>query len=179
MRKTILLATSFILTTLIVTSCSGSKPKDSKLKTTGVDETSLVATANGEKEGSEASLNEEKEAIHYESYTYTKSFKEEELEKGPSDVLDFRKRKNDKFIGIKFADGQSGTLVYRDGYFYNYTIREKTEVRFASKEDGLQKIWDDSRLLQDAGASIANFAMKKAGPRKKDGTPDMRYKANH
>jgi hypothetical protein len=93
-------------------------------------------------------------------------------------VLDFRKRKNDKFIGIKFSDGHSGTLVYRDGFFYNYTIREKTEVRFASKEDGLQRIWDDSRLLQDAGATIASFAMRKAGPRKKDGTPDLRYRAN-
>jgi hypothetical protein len=137
-----------------------------------------ASTDTEESKSSDASPADEKEAIHYETYNYTKSFKEEELEKGPSHALDFRKRKNDKFIGIKFADGHSGTLVYRDGFFYNYTIREKTEVRFASKEDGLQRIWDDSRLLKDAGAAIASFSMRKSGPRKKDGTPDMRYKAN-
>jgi hypothetical protein len=178
MVKSILFPMSFMLATILLTSCDDIKPKNSK--TGDLTDTTLVSTPNADKtnEDSEASLADQKEAIQYESYNYTKSFKEEELEKGPSDVLDFRKRKNDKFIGIKFSDGHSGTLVYRDGYFYNYTIREKTEVRFASKEDGLQRIWDDSRLLQDAGASIANFAMKKAGPRKKDGTPDMRYKGN-
>jgi hypothetical protein len=178
MKKSILFPMSFILASILLTSCGDIKPK--KSKTSDLTDTTSVSTPNSDKtnEDSEASLADQKEAIHYESYNYTKSFKEEELEKGPSDVLDFRKRKNDKFIGIKFSDGHSGTLVYRDGYFYNYTIREKTEVRFASKEDGLQRIWDDSRLLQDAGASIASFTMKKAGPRKKDGTPDMRYKAN-
>jgi hypothetical protein len=158
--------------------CGGANQKNNPLKNSELE--NKLASANETAAAEESGVPEEelKEAVQYESYTYTKSFKEEELEKGPSDVLDFRKRKNDKFIGIKFSDGHSGTLVYRDGFFYNYTIREKTEVRFASKEDGLQRIWDDSRLLQDAGASIANFAMKKAGPRKKDGTPDMRYKAN-
>jgi hypothetical protein len=181
MKKLTLLPLSFVLTAAILQGCDGNKLQDSKLKTAGIEDTTLVSTANGDKvpEDSEASLADKKEAIQYESYTYTKSFKEEELEKGPSDILDFRKRKNDKFIKVKFTDGHSGTLVFRDGFFYNYTIREKTEVRFASKEDGLQRIWDDSRLLQDAGASIANFAMRKAGPRKKDGTPDMRYRANH
>ncbi len=180
MKKFTLFPLSLVLTATILLGCDENKPNGSKLKTAGLEDTTLASTAIEEEdmEESEAPIIDAKEAIHYESYTYTKSFKEEELEKGPSDILDFRKRENDKFMKVKFSDGHSGTLVFRDGYFYNYTIREKSEVRFASKEDGLQRIWDDSRLLQDAGASIASFATKKAGPRKKDGTPDMRYKAN-
>ncbi len=179
MKKITLLPLSFVLTAAILIGCGGANQKDKPLKNSELENEMASANEAAALEESAVPPEDLKEAIHYETYTYTKSFKEEELEKGPSDVLDFRKRKNDKFIGIKFADGQKGTLVFRDGFFYNYTIREKTEVRFASKEDGLQKIWDDSRLLQDAGASIANFAMRKAGPRKKDGTPDMRYRANH
>lgn len=178
MKKPLLFPVLLMLMASTIMGCGGANQKNNPLKNSELE--NKLASANETAAAEESGVPEEelKEAVQYESYTYTKSFKEEELEKGPSDVLDFRKRKNDKFIGIKFSDGHSGTLVYRDGFFYNYTIREKTEVRFASKEDGLQKIWDDSRLLQDAGASIANFAMKKAGPRKKDGTPDMRYKAN-
>ncbi len=179
MKKELLYPVLLMLIASSIIGCGGANQKDKPLKNSELENQMASANEAAALEESAVPAEDLKEAIHYETYTYTKSFKEEELEKGPSDVLDFRKRKNDKFIGIKFADGQSGTLVYRDGYFYNYTIREKTEVRFASKEDGLQKIWDDSRLLQDAGASIANFAMKKAGPRKKDGTPDMRYRANH
>jgi hypothetical protein len=178
MKKPLLFPVLLMLMASTIMGCGGANQKNNPLKNSELE--NKLASANETAAAEESGVPEEelKEAVQYESYTYTKSFKEEELEKGPSDVLDFRKRKNDKFIGIKFSDGHSGTLVYRDGFFYNYTIREKTEVRFASKEDGLQRIWDDSRLLQDAGASIANFAMKKAGPRKKDGTPDMRYKAN-
>jgi hypothetical protein len=178
MKKPLLFPVLLMLMASSIMGCGGANQKNNPLKNSELE--NKLASANETAAAEESGVPEEelKEAVQYESYTYTKSFKEEELEKGPSDVLDFRKRKNDKFIGIKFSDGHSGTLVYRDGFFYNYTIREKTEVRFASKEDGLQRIWDDSRLLQDAGASIANFAMKKAGPRKKDGTPDMRYKAN-
>ncbi len=178
MKKPLWFPVLLMLMASSIMGCGGANQKNNPLKNSELE--NKLASANETAAAEESGVPEEelKEAVQYESYTYTKSFKEEELEKGPSDVLDFRKRKNDKFIGIKFSDGHSGTLVYRDGFFYNYTIREKTEVRFASKEDGLQKIWDDSRLLQDAGASIANFAMKKAGPRKKDGTPDMRYKAN-
>lgn len=178
MKKPLLFPVLLMLMASSIIGCGGANQKNIPLKNSELE--NKLASANETEAAEESGVPEEelKEAVQYESYTYTKSFKEEELEKGPSDVLDFRKRKNDKFIGIKFSDGHSGTLVYRDGFFYNYTIREKTEVRFASKEDGLQRIWDDSRLLQDAGASIANFAMKKAGPRKKDGTPDMRYKAN-
>lgn len=116
--------------------------------------------------------------VHYDSYTFPKKYAEETLDKGPSHILDFRDRKNDKFIGVKFSDGRSGTLVLRDGHYYNYTIREKTEVRFASKEDGLQRIWDDCKSLQDAGAAIGGALSGKSGPRKKDGTLDMRYKEN-
>lgn len=178
MKKPLLFPVLLMLMASSIIGCGGANQKNNPLKNSELE--NKLASANETAAAEESGVPEEelKEAVQYESYTYTKSFKEEELEKGPSDLLDFRKRKNDKFIGIKFSDGHSGTLVYRDGFFYNYTIREKTEVRFASKEDGLQRIWDDSRLLQDAGASIANFAMKKAGPRKKDGTPDMRYKAN-
>jgi hypothetical protein len=178
MKKPLLFPVLLMLMASTIMGCGGANQKNNPLKNSELE--NKLASANETAAAEESGVPEEalKEAVQYESYTYTKSFKEEELEKGPSDVLDFRKRKNDKFIGIKFSDGHSGTLVYRDGFFYNYTIREKTEVRFASKEDGLQRIWDDSRLLQDAGATIASFAMRKAGPRKKDGTPDLRYRAN-
>jgi hypothetical protein len=178
MKKPLLFPVLLMLMASSIMGCGGANQKNNPLKNSELE--NKLASANETAAAEESGVPEEelKEAVQYESYTYTKSFKEEELEKGPSDVLDFRKRKNDKFIGIKFSDGHSGTLVYRDGFFYNYTIREKTEVRFASKEDGLQRIWDDSRLLQDAGATIASFAMRKAGPRKKDGTPDLRYRAN-
>lgn len=178
MKKPLLFPVLLMLIASTIMGCGGANQKNNPLKNSELE--NKLASANETAAAEESGVPEEelKEAVQYESYTYTKSFKEEELEKGPSDVLDFRKRKNDKFIGIKFSDGHSGTLVYRDGFFYNYTIREKTEVRFASKEDGLQRIWDDSRLLQDAGATIASFAMRKAGPRKKDGTPDLRYRAN-
>jgi hypothetical protein len=129
-------------------------------------------------ENNETETAEMDDAIRYESYKFPKKYKEEELEKGPSHALDFRDRDGDKFIGIKFSDGHSGTLVLRDGNYYNYTIRKKTEVRFATKEDALQRIWDDSRLLQDAGAVIGTVMSNKSGPRKKDGTLDMRYKEN-
>jgi hypothetical protein len=178
MKKPLLFPVLLMLMASTIMGCGGANQKNNPLKNSELE--NKLASANETAAAEESGVPEEelKEAVQYETYTYTKSFKEEELEKGPSDVLDFRKRKNDKFIGIKFSDGHSGTLVYRDGFFYNYTIREKTEVRFASKEDGLQRIWDDSRLLQDAGATIASFAMRKAGPRKKDGTPDLRYRAN-
>ena len=177
MKKSNLFLTAMFFSFALITSCDESKPKESELTKTDLENTTINSKVEGEEKENPIEINS-KEAIHYESYNYNKKFKEETLEKGPSDILDFRNRDNDKFIGIKFADGQSGTIVFREGYFYNYTIREKTEVRFATKEDGLQRIWDDSRLLQDAGAAIGSFITKKAGPRKNDGTLDNRYKEN-
>jgi len=191
MKKPNLFLTAMFFSFVLITSCDESKPKESELTTKDLENTTINSKLEGEEKENPIEINskvegeenenpteEAKEAIHYESYNYNKKFKEEALEKGPSDILDFRNRDNDKFIGIKFADGQSGTIVFREGYFYNYTIREKTEVRFATKEDGLQRIWDDSRLLQDAGAAIGSFITKKAGPRKNDGTLDKRYNEN-
>ncbi len=127
----------------------------------------------------EEEIDDGRDVISYDAYNYTTKFTEDTLEKGPSHILDFRDdRDGDQFIKVNFADGYSGTLVLRNGRFYNYTIKSKTEVRFATKEDGLQSIWDNSRLLQDAGAAIATMISKEKGPLKKDGTPDMRYKVN-
>lgn len=171
-------------------SCNSGKGKKERL---AIDPIIGTETKNGIDSVVENSVNEEnevdekkedenksedKDLIHYDSYNYTKTFKEEVLEKGPSHILDFRNRDNDKFIGIKFSDGHSGTLVLRDGKYFNYTIREKTEVCFASKEDGLQRIWDNSRLIQNVGGAISSSTTPKSGPLKKDGTPDRRYKAN-
>jgi len=130
-------------------------------------------------ESEEEEIDDGRDVISYDAYNYTTKFTEDTLEKGPSHILDFRDdRDGDQFIKVNFADGYSGTLVLRNGRFYNYTIKSKTEVRFATKEDGLQSIWDNSRLLQDAGAAIATMISKEKGPLKKDGTPDMRYKVN-
>ena len=132
-----------------------------------------------ESEEEEEEIDDGRDVISYDAYNYTTKFTEDTLEKGPSHILDFRDdRDGDQFIKVNFADGYSGTLVLRNGRFYNYTIKSKTEVRFATKEDGLQSIWDNSRLLQDAGAAIATMISKEKGPLKKDGTPDMRYKVN-
>jgi len=116
--------------------------------------------------------------VKYKKYTFPKKYTEEPLEKGPSDLLDFRDRDDDKFIGIKFSDGREGTLVMRNNNYYNYSIREKTEVQFATKNDGLQRIWDDCIALEKGGAAIGGLLAGKSGRRKKDGTLDMRYKEN-
>lgn len=115
------------------------------------------------------------EAFSYDEYTYDKNYTEEERKK---DIFDRRDRENDEMKKIEFSDGHFGSIVYREGFWYNYTIREKTEKLFATKEDALQYAYDQSKLLQDAGASIATMISKKARPLKKDGTPDMRYKEN-
>jgi hypothetical protein len=113
--------------------------------------------------------------ISFEEHNYTKKYTESE---GEVDFFDRRDRENDELIKISFADGQFGTIVKRKNRWYNYTIREKTEVEYSTKEDALQAVWDKSRKLQDAGASIAKIATKSKVPLKKDGTPDKRFKEN-
>jgi len=115
------------------------------------------------------------DANSYENYTFDKNYTEEPREK---DFFDRRERENDEMIKVIFSDGHFGSIVYREGFWYNYSIREKTEYLFATKDDALQYVYDQSKLLQNAGASIASMVMKKSGPLKKDGTPDMRYKEN-
>jgi hypothetical protein len=132
-------------------------------------ETSVDNTTSSELE----SVNEN--LISFEEHNYTKKFTESE---GEVDFFDSRDRQNDELITISFADGQFGTIVKRKNRWFNYTIREKTEVEYATKEDALQAVWDKSRLLQDAGASIAKIATKSKVPLKKDGTPDKRFKEN-
>lgn len=109
-----------------------------------------------------ASINEN--LISFEEHNYTKKFTET---KGEVDFFDRRDRENDELIKISFADGQFGTIVKRKNRWFNYTIREKTEVEYSTKEDALQAVWDKSRLLQDAGASIAKIVTKKSVPLKK------------
>lgn len=168
--KTTILGLVFISSFLLI-SCEGKK-KDSNAVNTSDSSSSI------ESEAIENNKDANKNDVHFDSYTFPKKYKEELLEKGPSDIVDFRDRENDKFIGIKFSDGCSGTLVLRDGHYFNYSIREKTEVRFASKNDGLQKIWEDSKSLENAGAAIGSAVAGKSRPRKKDGTLDMRFKEN-
>lgn len=125
---------------------------------------------------SESDINVELiDANSYENYTFDKKYTEEPREK---DFFDRRDRENDEMIKVEFSDGHFGSIVYREGFWYNYSIREKTEYLFATKDDALQYAYDQSKLLQDAGASIASMVMKKSGPLKKDGTPDMRYSEN-
>ncbi|NBV68457.1 MAG: hypothetical protein EBQ66_10280 [Flavobacteriia bacterium] len=172
-----------VITISLTTSCEEKlsknfSDKEDLTKTTNDDDTdSLLAPDSISL--SDADQNEVNEnLVKYEKYTFPKRYTEESLEKGPSDILDFRDRDDDKFIGIKFSDGREGTLVMRNNNYYNYTIREKTEVQFATKNDGLQRIWDNCIALEKGGAAIGSAFARKSGPRKKDGTPDMRYKAN-
>lgn len=115
------------------------------------------------------------DAFAYDEYTFDKNYKEELRKK---DIFDRRDRENDEMIKVSFSDGQSGSIVYRDGFWYNYTIREDKEILFATKDDALQYAYDWSRRLQDAGAAIATMVSKKSRPLKKDGTPDLRFKEN-
>lgn len=115
------------------------------------------------------------DAISYDEYTFDKDYTIEEREAG---FFDKRDRDNDEMYKVFFADDNSGSIVYREGFWYNYSIREKTEKLYATKDDAIQGAYDWSRTLMDAGAAIATMIIKKSGPLKKDGTPDMRYKEN-
>jgi hypothetical protein len=179
MKKVMTFLGATLFASIIFTACDESNRK----KNNEIEEVELSSNdelTNDESENisddSESDINVElKDAFSYEKYTYDKNFIEKERKK---DIFDTRNRDKDEMIEVKFSDGQFGSIVYREGYWYNYTIREKTEKLFATKEDALQYAYDQSKLLQDAGASIATMVTKKSGPLKKDGTPDMRYKEN-
>lgn len=144
------------LISITVSSCTDVRPPKSN-EEISLDDTLQVTNLEEELQQPTTPDDGFGEGIKYKSHNFPKKYEEKEVEEGPSHALDFRDRENDKFIRIAFSDGHSGTLVLRNGHYYNYTIREKTEVRFATKEDGLQRIWDDSRLLQDAGATIGEI----------------------
>ena len=169
------------ITVCLTTSCdekSSNKSSDKEDLTTSTnDEDSLLASDSISLSDVDQN-NVTENLVKYENYTFPKKYTEEPLEKGPSDLLDFRDRDDDKFIRIKFSDGREGTLVMRNNNYFNYTIREKTEVQFATKNDGLQRIWDDCIALEKGGAAIGGLLAGKSGRRKKDGTLDMRYKEN-
>lgn len=119
----------------------------------------------------------ETEKLSSASYTYPKNVNESEIKK---DILDRTDRSDCKIYGYKFSDGVEGKLVNRDGDWFSYSIwGKKREKPFASKEDGLQKIWEEGTNLRNVGGAIGSgLAGQKKVPLKKDGTPDMRYSVN-
>lgn len=119
----------------------------------------------------------ETEKISYQNYSYPKIVSETEIKK---DFLDRTNRSDCKIYKIKFSDGVEGTLVDRSGDWFSYSIwGKKREKLFASKEDGIQKIWEEGTNLRNVGGAIGGgLAGQKKVPLKKDGTPDMRYSVN-
>lgn len=178
MKLSFLTLLTFFGFTICLQSCEeGGKKASNDLDIENIDEEMYEDEDEVYEDLDEEDLDEEDltDAFSYAEYTFDKNYTEGERKK---DIFDMRDRENDELIKVEFADGHSGSIVYRDGFWYNYSIREKTEKLFATKDDALQNAYDQSKLLQDAGAAIATMVMKKSRPLKKDGTPDMRYKEN-
>jgi hypothetical protein len=180
MKKVMTIFGTIMIVSIVFTACDESNKKNKKenedVELSLNDDENIDEELENISDDSESINNVELvDAFSYEKYTYDKKFTENERKK---DIFDRRNRDKDEMIKVKFSDGYSGSIVYREGFWYNYTIQEKTEILFATKEDALQHAYDQSKLLQNAGASIATMLIKKSGPLKKDGTPDMRYKEN-
>jgi hypothetical protein len=175
MKKFFKFLGALIFASIVLSSCDeksqdniNSETEQSESRNEESDTSENTATSSDEESNDE-------NLISFDEHNYTKKYTES---KGEVDFFDRRDRENDELIKISFADGQFGTIVKRGNRWFNYTIRESKEVEYETKEDALQAVWDKSRQLQDAGASIAKIATKKNGVLKKDGTPDMRYKEN-
>lgn len=180
MKKVMTIFGTIMIVSIVLTACDESNKKNKKenedVELSLNDDENIDEELENSSDDSESVNNLDLvDAFLYEKYTYDKNFTEEEGKKG---FLDQRNRDKDELIKINFSDGNFRTIVYRKGFWYNYSIREKTEKLFATKEDALQYAYDQSKLLQDAGASIATMLTKNSGPLKKDGTLDMRYKEN-
>lgn len=110
------------------------------------------------------------------SQKHPKVIKETVAEKN---FLDQKTHKNSEIVYFTFADGVKTNMVKRNGKWYGYNIRgESEEEEFASKEQGLQKIWETVKLFEKVGGAIGAGVSGKSGPKKKDGTLDKRYKQN-
>ena len=188
MKKSILLSLLVFLQ-LAYISCDNKKKSEEKepeLYASNLEEEAeklqkeMEEKANGmsEDESNEKETNDaETEKLSSANYTYPKNVNESEIKK---DILDRTDRSNCKIFGYKFSDGVEGKLVNRDGEWFSYSIwGKKREKPFASKEDGIQKIWEEGTNLRNVGGAIGGgLAGQKKVPLKKDGTPDMRYSVN-
>jgi hypothetical protein len=122
-------------------------------------------------------------AIKMENINFATVISEKKIDKkiadGTGGFLDKTDRSDSEIFKIKFADGIEGTLVFRDNTWYNYSIWGKNkENPFASKNDGLQKIWEDGHKLRRAGEALGGAVSSDNVPLKKDGTPDKRFSVN-
>ena len=123
------------------------------------------------------------EVIKKDVINYPAISKEEKVDRKTADgaggYLDRSDRSDCEIFKFTFSDGSTGTLVLRDDTWFSYSVRgKKREKPFASKEDGLQEIWETSQKLEKFGAGIGAAMSKKGVPLKKDGTPDKRYSVN-